>query len=175
VRPPPFAGGTSPVRAPEPLTTAHDVASFDCGNDDLNHWLAQRAMASDGRSARTYVVAVDARVVAYYCLAAGSVVLAALARARLRQNMPDPIPVIVVGRLAVDRRFGRRGFGRGLLKDCVLRSLGIARQIGVRAILVHAVDEEAGSFYRRFGFVESPTDARTLLLPMETAGAVLGI
>jgi len=175
VTPLPSAGGGSNIRAPEPLTTAHDVALFDCGNGDLNHWLVQRAMASDGRSARTYVVAIDARVIAYYCLAAGSVMLAALPRAKLRQNMPDPIPVIVIGRLAVDKRFKGRGFGRGLLKDCILRSLSIAQQIGVRAILVHAVDEDACNFYRKFTFVESPINARTFVLPIESAKAALGI
>src|SRR5260370_20653423 len=105
------------LRPPEHLTGRHDVSTFDCGKTDLNKWLVRQARRSEGRSARTYVVTVDSRVVGYYCLAAGSVIRDELPKAGLRRNAPDQVPVIVLGRLAVDAKFAFRGFGKGLLRD----------------------------------------------------------
>jgi GNAT superfamily N-acetyltransferase len=105
-------------------------------------------------------------VVGYYALAAGS--LAALAApARLRRNMPDPLPLMVLGRLAVDSAWTGRGIGSGLLKDAVLRSLRAAELIGVRALLCHALDQQAKAFYLKHGFVESPLDPLTVLLALK--------
>lgn len=136
--------------------------------------MRERALHSEGRSARTYVVTAAGRVLAYSCLAAGAVVRSNLGRVKLRASMPDQVPVIVLGRLAVDRAWQARGLGRGLLKEGIVRALGASDLIGVRAILVHAIDEAAVAFYRRFGFLDSPVQPRTLLLPLETARAALG-
>ena len=111
------------------------------------------------------------RVVAFYCLSAGSVTRRDLPR-RLRHDTPDAIPIVVMGRLAVDAAFQGRGLGQGLLRDAILRTLTAAETIGVRALLVHALDD-AAPFYRKYGFVSSPINERTLILPLETARAAL--
>jgi GNAT superfamily N-acetyltransferase len=105
-------------------------------------------------------------VVAYYSLATGSVEHKQ-APGKVRRNMPDPIPVMIIGRLAVDKSLQGRGVGRGLLKDAVLRTLKAAQIAGIRAILVHALDEEAATFYRKNGFMDSPIDPLILMLPLE--------
>lgn len=159
------------LRPPERLTTQHNVKNFDCGKPDLNDWLVRQARNSEGRSARTYVAAVDNEVVGYYCLAAGSVIRAELPKASLRRNAPDQLPVIVLGRLAVDLKFASRGFGKGLLKDGLLRCLNVSEAVGARAVLVHAIDGDACGFYRKFGFLPSPTNPFTLVIPLETVKA----
>lgn len=165
--------GGPQLRPPERLSEHHDVSSFDCGHRELNDWLARQATASEAKSARTYVVARDARVIAYYCLAAGSVIRSDLPRAKLRKNMPDQVPIIVIGRLAVDLKFQGRGFGQALLKDATLRILTAHDAVGVRAILVHAIDDKACDFYRRFGFLPTLNNSRTLVLPIETVKQAL--
>lgn len=169
-QPPPGAGGP---RAPERLTASHDLARFDCGQAGLNDWLRRRAPKNEGGSSRTYVVCLGNTVVGFYCLAAGAVVRAEVPRT-VRRNMPEQIPVVLIGRLAVDLKHQGRGIGGGLLKDAILRSLAIADTIGVRAILVHALDEGAAAFYARYGFQPSPMAPQTLLLPIETAIRALG-
>lgn len=161
------------VQPPRPISPGDDCGAFDCGHPDLNAWLRERSLSSEGRSARTYVVTTAGRVIAYSCLAAGAVVRTHLGRAKLRANLPDQVPIIVLGRLAVDLGWQGRGIGQALLKDAILRALGASELVGVRAIVVHAIDEAAVAFYRQFGFLESPMDPRTLLLPLETARAAL--
>lgn len=153
------------MRAPEPLNAEHDIATFDCGESSLNDWLRRRAHTNQGAGAsRTYVVADDRlRVLGYYALAAGAV-SHVQATGAIRRNMPEPIPVLVLGRLAVDRSQQGRALGAALLKDAVLRTLAVASEIGVRALLAHAVSETAKAFYLRHGFVESPVDALTVML-----------
>jgi GNAT superfamily N-acetyltransferase len=157
------------LRPPEPLASHHDLSAFDCGNPDLNDWLIRQARRNEGRSARTYVLAVESRVIGYYCLAVGQIMRGDLPTAKMRKNAPDQIPVIVLGRLAVDVRFTSRGFGTGLLQDAFRRSLRASEAVGVRAILVHSIDEGACAFYCRFGFLPFPTNPLTLVLPLETA------
>jgi GNAT superfamily N-acetyltransferase len=164
----------SEIGPPEPLSRRHDVAAFRCAHPDLNDWLERRALASDGKSARTYVVCAGKRVVGYYCLAAGSVIRAELPSARPRQNMPDPVPVIVLGRLAVDQGVAGRGLGKALLADAIRRTLGAAAATGARALVAHAIDDEAAGFYRRFGFIPSPIAARALIPPIEMAAQGAG-
>jgi predicted N-acetyltransferase YhbS len=150
---------------PVPITADHDTSLFNCRHDALNQWLRRRALgnASSGAT-RTYVVcAEERRVVGYYALAAGSLDIE-LAATRLRRNMPDPLPVVVLGRLAVDNGWLGRGLGGGLLKDAVLRSLQAAELIGTCALLCHAIDDDAKAFYERHGFVESPMQALTMML-----------
>jgi len=156
---------TAGPRAPLPLTAEHDTSAFTCGHESLNTWLQKRALANAASGAsRTYVVCDDRnRVIGYYALAAGSIA-GELAPGRLRRNMPDPLPLIVLGRLAVHSDWSSRGIGSGLLKDAFLRSIQAAELIGVRALLCHAIDDEAKAFYLKYGFVESPLDARTMLV-----------
>ena len=165
--------GGQDFRPPQPISAQDETGEFDCGHADLDAWLRQTALASEGRSARTYVVTAGLRVVAYSCLAAGAVIRSSLPRAKLRQNMPDQVPIIVLGRLAVDRRYQGLGLGKGLLKDAIRRTVSAAELVGVRAIVVHAIDDAAAEFYKRYGFTASPLDEKTLLLPVETAVAAL--
>ena len=150
---------------PVPITAEHDTSLFNCRHDSLNQWLRRRALANASSGAtRTYVVcAENHRVVGYYALAAGSLDVES-APARLRRNMPNPLPVVVLGRLAVDDTWSGRGVGGGLLKDAVLRSLQAAELIGACALMCHAIDADAKAFYARHGFVESPTQQLTMML-----------
>lgn len=158
--------------APEPINAAHDLSRFDCGKVPLDNWLKQRTLKSEGPSARTYVVRSGSSVVAYYSLASGGMGHPALP-GRLRRNMPDPVPVMLLGRLAVDRRFQGQGIGGWLIKDAMLRAAEANKLVGFRALLLHAIDDEALSFYAGFGFIEYPPGSKTLFLPIETITARL--
>jgi len=147
----------------------HDVSAFDCGEPVLNDWLCRRAFQNQQSGASsTYVILEGMRVVGYYSLAAGSVAREA-APGRIRRNVPDPVPVVVLGRLAVDQGFHGQGLGRALLRDAVLRTLQAADIIGVRAILVHALSEQAKRFYEQCGFAPSPIDPLTLMVTVSEA------
>lgn len=150
---------TSPGRsAPEPLSPSHDVDLFDCGVPALGDWLKERGATTEASGATcTYVVCDASKVVGYYVLATGAVARDATPGA-VRRNMPEPVPVIVLGRLAVERRYQRQGLGQALLRDAILRVLQAADIIGVRAILVRAISEDARQFYLSHGFIESPLD-----------------
>lgn len=163
-----------PTRAPlrpEPLRPDHDVADFDSGRrDGLDAWLHSKALVSEGFSARTYVVADAAApgtVVAFYSLSAGEVVRSALPSAKVRRNMPDVVPVALLGRLAVHRLWQGKGLGSALVVDAVRKTAAAARILGVRALLVHAIDEKAVAFYARHGFLSCPIGNRTLAMPIE--------
>lgn len=155
----------SALGPPVPITAEHDTALFNCRHDSLTQWLRRRALSNASSGAtHTYVVCAEGhRVVGYYALAAGSLDVGS-APTRLRRNMPDPLPVVVLGRLAVDDAWSGCGIGSGLLKDAVLRSLQAAEIIGVCALLCHAIDADAKAFYARHGFVESPTQELTMML-----------
>ena len=160
--------------APTPLAAEHELDGFSCGTEPLDDWLKRRARQNEASGAsRTYVIAEGWRVVGYYSLAAGSVLHEA-ATGRVRRNMPDPIPVALLGRLAVDRGWQSSGFGAGLLRDAVLRVVGAAKTIGVRALLVHAISDEAKAFYEHRGFRASATDPMTLMITIEEAQRMLG-
>jgi GNAT superfamily N-acetyltransferase len=161
------------VSPPARLSTAHDCAQFDSGSPQLDNWLRDRALSNEREGAtRTYVVCEGARVVAFYSLATGAIAHKK-APSKLKRNMPDPIPVIVLARLAVDREFQRRGLGKGLLRDAILRTLQAAEIAGIRAILVHAKNESVRRYYERFGFIVSPTDPLTIMLSLRDASAQL--
>lgn len=152
------------LRAPEPLTPEHDIAGFDCGVASLDHWLQRRAAANQASGAsRTYVVCEDIRVVGYYALASSAVAPGA-APGRFRRNMPDPVPVVVLGRLAVATSHRGAGLGRALFQDAALRVVHAADAIGIRGLVVHALSEEAKAFYLRLGLDESPLDPMTLMV-----------
>ncbi len=158
---------------PLPISAAHDLSSFDSGRAVLDTWLRQRALRNEPAGAsRSYVVCADGRVVGYYCLATGAVEAVA-APGKVRRNMPDPVPVMLLGRLAVDRSLQGRGLGRALLKDAILRTLKAAEIAGMRALLVHALDDAVAGFYSRSGFLASPIDPLVLMLPLDAARKAL--
>lgn len=152
------------IQAPELLTTAHRVHEFCCGEQVLDLWLRQRALRNQVSGAsRTYVVCDDRRVLGYYALATGGL-MASEATGGIRRNMPNPIPAMVLGRLAVDTSAQGRGLGADLLRDAVLRTLRVAEEVGVRVLLVHALNENAAAFYQRYGFEVSPLRPQLLML-----------
>ncbi len=162
-----------PIDSPHKLSPAHDLSQFTCGEPTLDDWLRRRAMLNEASgSSRTYVVAVGQRVVGYYALANGAVTHAE-APGRIKRNMPDPVPVIVLGRLAVDQNFRGQGIGTGLLRDAVVRTVQASEIAGIRAILVHALSEAAKGFYERHGFVSSPVDPLSLMITVAEAKGIL--
>jgi GNAT superfamily N-acetyltransferase len=155
------------MHPPEALAAHHQLGAFDCGTESLNHWLQRRALLNQlGGVSRTSVICQEEVVVAYVSLAAGSIVLADLPGA-LRRNMPNPLPVVVLGRLAVDRRHQGLGLGRALVAHAIRQSLQAQQLIGARLLLVHALDEGAAAFYRRLGFRPSPISPLTLMLQLQ--------
>ena len=154
------------VSAPEHLTAQHDISSFDSGVPELDTWLKRRALQNEASGAsRTYVASAGGRVVGYYALATGAVAQHQ-ASGRVRRNMPEPIPVMVIGRLAVDREHQGKGLGSALLKDALLRTLNAASSVGIRAVLLHAISDEAKRFYEKAGFSSSPVDPMTMMITL---------
>ena len=128
------------------LTSEHDVAPFCCGIPSLDDWLQKRALKNQGSNAsRTFVICKNRRVIGYYALATGSVERL-IAPGAIARNMPEPIPLIVLGRLAIDARYQRQRLGGALLKDAMLRTLSIAQNVGVRGLLVHSISKRQNSF-----------------------------
>lgn len=148
------------------------MSQFDCGEEVLNNWLGRHAARSEGISARSYLVKDRGLVVGYYCLATGAVARSSVPR-KIRHGLPDPVPVMVLGRLASDKKYQGWGIGSGLLKDALLRTLEVSTQVGIRAVLVHAIDDGAMAFYAGFGFKEFPVGSRTLFLPIESLANAL--
>lgn len=151
--------------SPEPLAASHLLDDFECGEAALDDWLKRRALANQSSGAsRTFVVTDEEdRVRGYYAMAAGAV-SHQLATSSAKRNMPDPVPVMVLARLAVDRRAQGMHLGAALLRDAVGRAVAVSENAGVRALLVHALHEKAGRFYEHFGFQPSPTHPMTLML-----------
>lgn len=159
--------------APRPISPGDDFCSFSCGRDDLDKWLKTRALKNEGMASRTYVLCVDRRVAGFYSLAVGSV-SHELVPGSIRRNMPEPIPVMLLARLGIDVNFQGRAIGAGLLRDALLRTAQAASIAGIRAVMVNAVDDQAASFYRHFGFRESPVNRLLLLLSMREIQNRLG-
>ena len=161
------------AKAPEPLTDSHLLVEFDCGNEALNEWLKKHALKNQNSGAsRTFVISEGKRVVGFYALASGSVERIS-APAAIARNMPEAVPVMVLGRLAVERAMQGQGLGAALLKDALLRTLAVTRNAGVRAVLVHAISEDARRFYLRYGFRVSHIDPMTLMLPVQRIESLL--
>ncbi|MEI9414849.1 GNAT family N-acetyltransferase [Mesorhizobium sp. Cs1321R2N1] len=153
--------------APTPLAEHHDLEFFQSGTESLDQWLRRRARANQVSGAsRTYVVAEGTRVVGYYCLSSGGLDLAE-APGIIRRNMPDPIPMVVLGRLAVDASWQGKGLGAALLQDAVLRAGRAATILGIRGVFVHAISDEAKAFYEHYGFAASPKNPMTLALSLK--------
>lgn len=163
------------ITPPQKIQPEHILEKFDSGEPVLDDWLRRRALRNEDTGAsRTYVICRKNRVVGYYALAVGAVT-AAKAPGKIKRNMPDPIPVMVIGRLAIDQSFQKRGLGRALLRDAVLRVIQAADIAGVRAILVHALTEDAKEFYQRCGFRPSSVDLMTLMILVADAVNILGV
>jgi len=162
------------IGGPEPLGAQHRVEDFHCGEDSLDDWLRRRARANQASGAsRTYVVCDGDLVIGYYALASGAVRVES-APSRFRRNMPDPIPVAVLARLAVDRNWQGTGVGRALFQDAAQRVTNAANAIGIRGVVVHAISESAKSFYLALGFRQSPLEPMTLMVTLEDVRAAIG-
>ncbi len=163
------------LRRPEALNAGHGLEIFDCGNAALNGWLARHArQAQTSGSAKTFIVADGEQVVGYYSLTVGQVDTLD-APERIRKGMGQyPIPVVILARLAVSRSHQGQGIGRGMLQDAIRRTLVMAEQAGIRALLTHPIDEAAARFYTRFGFIASPLREQQLLLLLKDARRLMG-
>ena len=165
-----------PYSRPQPLERGHNREGFECGEAELDRWLAEQALEAQGAgSARVFVTMVEGRVAGYYALAAAETKPEeATTRALKGQPQRRAVPAVLLARLAVDLGDQGRGVGRSLLQDAMLRSAETAEQIGVRVLLVHAKHERARRWYERFGFEASPVDELTLMLLMKDLRAFLG-
>jgi GNAT superfamily N-acetyltransferase len=162
-----------PLGPPEPLADRHELSVFSCGEPTLDDWLRRRARPNQASGAsRTYILALRGQVIGYYSLAAGAIAVAE-APGRVRRNMPDPMPMAVLGRLAIDQHWQRRGLGRLLLRDAVLRTFQAAEILGVRGLLLHALSPAAKRFYEACGFHESPANPMTLVASLQEIVAIL--
>ena len=152
--------------APELLNATHHLDDFDCGEEALNSCLKRNALKNQqNQASRTFVICQNNNVVGFYALAAGSV-SHQFVSGGLRRNMPNPIPVVVLGRLAIDLAHQGQKLGAALLKDAVLRASAVSQQVGVKALLVHALNDKAKAFYLNYGFQVSPIDDLVLLLKL---------
>lgn len=167
----------SPIVPPERLHAQHDVSRFENGkHPSLDAWLKNRALTSEGLSARTYVVCprdAPQRVIGYYAISTAMEQRLSLPTAKIRRSMPDQVPLLLMGRLAIDREYQGKGLGADLLHDGVRRCLEVSEIAGVRAIITHAIDDDAVRFYERYGFIPSLLGERVMLLPIEAARAAV--
>ena len=155
-----------PLTAPEPLADHHRLDDFDSGVASLDDWLKRRARANQATGAsRSFVVCDDDQVVAYYALASGAISVETTT-GRFRRNMPEPIPIAILARLAIDKTYQGRGLGRALFRDSAQRVLNAADAIGIRGLIVHAISDEAKAFYLALGFDPSPLDPMTLMVTL---------
>lgn len=156
------------------LLPEHNFGQFNSGNETLDEWLKKRGLKNQTSGAsKTFVICENTySAVGYYALATGSMERV-VALGSISRGMPDPIPVIVLGRLAIDQRYQGRQLGGFLLKDAMRRALNISSQVGIRGLLVHAISEDAKSFYLRYGFIESNFEPMTLMISMKTLSSHL--
>jgi len=163
----------SRLAPPTPIQPKHDLANFDCGEPSLNDWLRKKALRNQASGAsRCFVVAAGDEVIGYYTLSAGMIERAAAPRS-LRRQTPKSLPVLLLGRMAVDRKWHNQGIGQALLRDALLRALAVSAEAGVFAVLVHALSEPARQFYLSRGFVESPLRSMTLMMTLATVREIL--
>lgn len=155
------------LSAPKPLSSSHRLDEFFCGKSSLDDWLKRRALSNHlNVASRTFVI-VDSHqhVWGYYALATGAISHNE-ATGRVRRNMPEPIPVIALGRLAIDLCAQGRKLGASLLQYAVVRVRNVAENTGIRALLVHALNDKAKQFYEYYGFTASPISPMTLILTL---------
>jgi len=159
--------GLKDIIAPVPLEADHNRSIFDSNEPILDHWLKERAYKNQLEGAtRTYVICVDATVIGYYSLAVGSI-SRDIATGNIKRNMPEPIPVMIIARLAVHKNWQKKGIGPSLLQDAILRTKQASKIAGIRAILVHAISTNAKGFYQYFGFKESLIDPMILMINLK--------
>ena len=163
----------SDLTPPEPINATHELTGFDCGENSLNEWLKKRALKNQlSGGSRCFVLCSGKSVIGYYSLSAGAIHHEAAPKA-LRRNMPDPLPILLLGRLAIDLHYHNQGLGSALLRDAMLRAVNVASNAGVCAILLHALSDQARQFYLSRGFVPSPLQPMTLMMTIETMRAIL--
>jgi predicted N-acetyltransferase YhbS len=167
------SGAKPALTAPAPLGPQHELDAFTSGVAPLDEWLKRRARRNEVEGAsRTFVCCAGRRVIGYYSLSAASVLREA-ATSKVRRNMPEPVPTVLIGRLAVDQAWQGQGLGADLLRNAVLRVVAAAETVGVRAILVHALSEQAKTFYEKHGFRTSPVEPMTLMITVGEAQRML--
>ena len=167
-----FPATERPYAAPTPIDASHRLDSFACGKAALDDWLKAHALENEGKASRTYIVTAESgpeagNVVAYYTLATGGITRKEIP-GKLRHGLPNPVPVLVLGRLAVDHRHARKGIGPAMLRETLSRIIEVSQTAGARALIVHAIDDEAVGFYSKYGFQIFPAGTRTMFLPIET-------
>jgi GNAT superfamily N-acetyltransferase len=165
---------TAPRQAPPTaITPEHKLDTFSCGEPSLDDWLKRRAFKNHASGAsRCFVICDGDEVVGYYSLSAGGISHVDAPKP-MRRNMPDPIPILLLGRLAIDRRYHNQGLGSALLRDAMLRAVAVAGNAGIVAILLHAITDQAKQFYLSRGFVPSPLQPMTLMMTLETVRSIL--
>jgi predicted N-acetyltransferase YhbS len=164
-----------PLSPPVLLAEQHELDAFHSGEPSLDDWLKKRARANQaGGASRVFVVCQENRAVAYYALSSASI-KTALAPGRFKRNMPDPIPVVLLGRLAIDLDYQRKGLGRSMVRDAAMRVSQAADTIGVRGIVVHAISDDARKFYLALGFSECPDEPMMLVVLLADLRAGLGV
>jgi GNAT superfamily N-acetyltransferase len=166
------------VLAPEPVGPQHEIEGFCNGRHaSLDDWLRQRARGCEGLSARTYVTCAAEpvnRVVGYYAISTAAAHRVAMPSAKLRRGMPEEVPLLLLGRLAVDASFQGQGLGSALLADALRRCAAASVIAGIRGVIAHAIDDEAVGFYERHGFrTASPLGTRAMLMPIEVVRAAI--
>lgn len=158
---------------PSPISTDHELVNFNSGELSLDDWLKKRALKNQVSGAsRCFVLCNGKRVIGYYTLSAGAIG-PETAPKTMRRNMPDPLPVLLLGRLAIDKNYHNQGLGSALLRDAMIRAVSVSSDAGVFAVLVHALSEQAKRFYLSRGFVESPLQPMTLMMTLETVRSIL--
>jgi len=158
---------------PEPISNEHDLAGFDSGEPSLNEWLKKRAYKNQLTGvSRCFVICENNAVIGYYSLSAGAIAREQAPKTN-RRNMPNPLPILLLGRLAIDKKYHNCPFVSGFLRDALLRSTRLSSDAGIFAVLVHAISEPAKRFYLSRGFVESPIKPMTLMMTMKTVRTIL--
>jgi GNAT superfamily N-acetyltransferase len=161
------------ITPPSPISADHVLDGFECGEPSLDEWLKRRALKNHASGAsHCLVICHGADVIGYYSLSAGAIRREAVTKT-MRRNMPNPLPVLLLGRLAIDRRYHNQGLGRALLRDAMIRAVKVSGDAGVFALMVHTLSEQAGRFYLSRGFVESPLQPMTLMMTLATVRSIL--
>ncbi|HLB42707.1 MAG TPA: GNAT family N-acetyltransferase [Gammaproteobacteria bacterium] len=161
------------LSTPLPISIDHELLEFDSAEPSLDDWLKKRSLKNQASGAsRCFVLCEGKKVIGYYSLSAGAISHESAPKT-MRRNMPDPLPVLLLGRLAIDRNYHNKGFGSALLRDAMIRAVSVAGDAGVFAILVHSLSEQAKRFYMSRGFVESPLQSMTLMMTLETVRLIL--
>lgn len=162
------------ILAPAPLSAVHELDEFESGEPSLDFWLKETALKNQGTgSSRSFVVCDQhSKVIGYYSLSSGAINRGDAPKS-MQRNMPSPLPIILLGRLAVDLDYQNQGLGRGMLRDAVMRIVHASQDVGIFAILIHAISESAKRFYLSCGFVQSPLQPMTLMMTVKTARSIL--